>query len=759
MQAPKSDHALGLHDESLPPIAAQQLEGASAITFAGSEFLLGGALGAEVWMRAVNSDAWRSFTWDQEAGWDPLLLPVADGALLLGGRSAPAKPHGTRVALLRYVNDHFVVAPCVPLPYGAAALAGAAAGSRLAVCLSPAASTGSPVLLLATATGGEFAWTPGVLPSGGGIGPTAMASLPLADGSPGFTLLSSTEDGTSSGLWHGAGVVDDWKRCVDPPTEIRAPWIRAFGSAHLLVGDRSRSTVLAWHVYTDTWVEAGALPHAPGGLPVRFIADRAPGTASLGLFDAVVLVAYLALVLAIGARFSKRGKHSDDWFVAGRRIPAWAAGFSILATQISAITFLATPAVAFATDWALLPSWFGMLLFAPVAVLVFLPLFRKLRAPTAYSWLEDRFGSGVRVFGASSFLVFQIARMAVVTYLPALAVAHATGLPHEICIVICGAIAILYTVFGGMEAVIWTDVLQAFVVFGGALAAITVLVIGSGGPAEVWSAASAAGKTRVWNPDWSVYADAGWLMLVGGWFLQFGPYSADQAIVQRYLTTKDQKSAGRAIYLNGWLSVPVGFLFLLIGACLWAWFRSHPEVLQVGMTNDEVFPLFIAEGLPSGLGGVILAALAAASMSTLDSGMHSSATVLTHDFWLRFRRHQPNDVEILQVARRFVVAAGVLATGIALALAAGEVRSLLFFFLKVRGLVMSGVAGVFTLGVLVPRAGSAAALAGAAACTLLLAALAFTTQVNLFLYPLAGIPCCVAVGWLISLAAPVARRA
>lgn len=714
-QLPQADRTPSYALGALPPSAA--LEGAVSATLDGETLLLGGALGARAWRLGPGGD-WSEVELPEAPGWDPLIIETESGLLLAGGRDSAGAPHRPGARLLRRTPAGLV--------------SGAAPMPRLPADALPLAL-----------------WPPG--------GPrSAAARVMLPGGGSGVALLAPRAGG-GAGLWIGDPATGSWSARAAPPAGLARPWLRVFGPSHLLAGDRDSAAVFAWHLPTDTWVGAGNLSEPPGARPLHLAASRAPETASLGIADAALLLGYLALVLVIGGRYARRERSSSDWFVAGGRIPAWAAGFSILATQISAITFLSTPAVAFATDWSLLPSWFGMLLFAPIAAYVFLPAFRRLRAPTAYSWLEDRFGPAVRVFGASSFLVFQLARMGVVTYLPALAVSHATGLPHEACILICGAVAILYTVLGGMEAVVWTDVLQAFAIFGGAAAAIVVLVAGAGGPAETWEAAAAAGKTRAWNPSWSLLTDSGWLVLAGGFFLQFGPYSADQAIVQRYMTTRDAPSAARAIWLNGLLSAPVGFLFLVVGACLWAWFRAHPGRLEIGMAADEVFPLFLTTGLPPGVGGLILAALAAAAMSTLDSGMHSCATVMAHDFWLRGRKAEVEDARVLRVARRLAAAAGLIGTGIALALAAGEVQSLLLFFLKVLGLVMSGVAGVFSLGMLDRRARSADALAGAAACTALLAWLAFGTSVHLFLYPLAGIPACVAAGMLSARLRPSGR--
>lgn len=761
VQEPTSLAPPTYHAPPPPPVAAELLDGAASGRIGGHELILGGALGRHAWLRALDGDSWREVELPFTPGYEPVLAERLDGLMLLGGRTQPEGLHGPLIRFLRLAGAELSIETTESQDLELDALSTVWANGRLVTWnWEQRAPAGShlhvPFFLSYESDDESRPWEVyGLAFVDSWQGLAALATVPGADGKDELVLIAPLQNGSGTGIWRGFVPARTlWRLSATIPERLERPWAQRFGASHLLIGSRDDARVYAWHAPTDTWVSAGSLGAAPGDGPIRVFPQRAPGTTSLRLFDAILLIAYLGVVLAIGTYFARREKGSADWFIAGKRIPAWAAGCSILATQISAITFLSTPAVAFATDWSLLPSWFGMLLFAPIAIFVFLPLFRKLRAPTAYSWLEERFGLSVRLFGAASFLVFQLARMGVVTYLPALAIAHATGLPHEACILICGAIAILYTVFGGMEAVVWTDVLQAFAIFGGATAAIIVLVSGAGGPSEVWSAAAEAGKTRVWNPSWSVFTDAGWLVLLGGFFLQFGPYSADQAIVQRYLSTPDEKSAARAIWMNGWLSAPVGFLFLVVGAGLWAWFRAHPERLEVGMANDEVFPLFLTQGLPPGVGGLILAALAAAAMSTLDSGMHACSTVLTHDFWLRLRRTLPDDATVLLTARKFAIATGLIGTGIALALAAGEVRSLLLFFLKVLGLVMSGVAGVFTLGVLVRRAGSLAALAGAAACTALLAWLAFGTSVHLFLYPLVGIPTCVVVGLLVSFAAP-----
>ena len=256
-------------------------------------------------------------------------------------------------------------------------------------------------------------------------------------------------------------------------------------------------------------------------------------------------------LIYIGLRFSKRGGDSNDFFLAGRRIPWWAAGISIFATQLSAITFVSTPALAYASDWLVLPGKVMILLMAPIVVLFYLPFFRRLDITTAYEYLERRFSLSVRLFGSASFIAFQLLRMAIVVFLPALALSTITGINVYACILIMGVLSTLYTALGGMEAVIWTDVLQTVVLIGGMLVAIIIVAMDVGGFGVVFETANAADKTRMWYWSMSTTDLATWSILLGTLALQFGPYTTDQSVVQRYLTTKDERSAARGIWLNG----------------------------------------------------------------------------------------------------------------------------------------------------------------------------------------------------------------
>ena len=458
--------------------------------------------------------------------------------------------------------------------------------------------------------------------------------------------------------------------------------------------------VLGYHTITDTWTLAGTMPQSVVTTTAVRWNDRIvipsgeirPGVRTakvqsvtvtafkerMGAINGIVLVLYLAALLGMGFYFSKREKGTEDFFLAGRRVPWWAAGLSIYATQLSAITFVSIPAVAFAGNWVVFPGSIMILLFAPIIVAFYLPFFRRLNITTAYEYLELRFNTAVRLFGSASFVVFQILRMAIVVYLPALGLAAITGIDVYVCIILMGVLSTAYTVLGGIEAVIWTDVLQSFVLLGGLVLSVALVFLYEGGVSEVIATASEAGKFQLWQPGWSLTEMATWSMLLGTLMLQFGPYTTDQAVVQRYLTTKDEASAARGIWLNGLMAVPFLFCFYLLGTCLYIYFKNHPELLAIGMQNDQVFPVYIAERLPVGISGLVIAGIFAASMSSLDSSMHSVATALTTDFYGKFKPNS-TDEQRLGLARKIVIVMGVFAVAAACALVTFDISSLFSF--------------------------------------------------------------------------------
>jgi len=548
--------------------------------------------------------------------------------------------------------------------------------------------------------------------------------------------------------------------------------------------------VFAYHTITDTWISLGPFPKdvAQGVWPPvttnttwwhgRYVVptgEARPGvrtanvawakplkiTARFSICDYGILAVYLASLVAMGVYFSRREKSTGDFFLGGHRIPWWAAGVSIFGTQLSAITFMAIPAKAFHTDWIYFLGNMTIVAVAPIVVFLYLPFFRQLEITSAYEYLEKRFNLSTRLLGSGMFILFQLGRMGIVLYLPALALSTVTGINVYCCILIMGTLATLYTVLGGIEAVIWTDVLQVFVLLGGALLSLIIMAGAvDGGFAAIFSEGLAAGKLKTVDLDWSVTSittTALWVVLLGKPFESLISYTSDQTVVQRYLTTADQKSAAKGIWTNAILCIPASIIFFGAGTALWAYYRLHPEMLNPTGRIDDVFPWFIAQQLPTGVAGLVIAGLFAAAMSSLDSSMNSMATAATTDFYRRFRP-KVSDPRCLKLARRLTVVFGVIGTGFACYMAYLNSTSMWDQYSKVIGLFGGGLAGLFAAGIFSRRTTGPGAIVGFVGSAALLYLIKSRTQVHFFLYPTIGVCGCFAIGYLASLLIPLGRK-
>lgn len=473
---------------------------------------------------------------------------------------------------------------------------------------------------------------------------------------------------------------------------------------------------------------------------------------SFGLLDWLVVIVYLGGMVGIGVWCSRREANTEQFFLASQRIPWWAAGLSIFGTQLSAITFMAIPATAFAEDWV---RMLGNLMIMPVIIVViffYLPFFRRLNVTTAYEYLERRFHVSVRVMASALFIGFQFGRMGIVLYLPALALSAVTGMNIYLCIALMGVLATFYTVLGGIEAVIWTDVIQVVVLLGGALLCMGIVVAQVGGLGEAFSVAADNKKFRLILLDWSASEFTLWTMIVGGFFTNLVPYSTDQTVVQRYLTTGDEKQAAGSLWLNLAMTVPAALIFYGLGTALFVFYEVHPE-LAVPEQTDQIVPWFVVQQLPSGVAGLVIAGVFAAAMSSLDSSMNSMASAWTTDFHQRFTP-AASDEELLLVAKRATLFLGAAGTGIAMVMASVEIQYLFDLFNKTVGLFGGGLAGVFLLGIATKKASSAGAAVGLVVAGLVTLGVAFLTPINLYLYAAVGTVACVVVGYAVSLAMP-----
>ena len=594
-------------------------------------------------------------------------------------------------------------------------------------------------------------------------------------------------------VWEFTPTTGTWRRRTDLPRPTAAGTGIGVGQSHILVlgGDdgalffqadalRDRHPgfprlALAYHAITDTWTSAGAMPeNLVATIPVMWdqriilasgeVRPRVRSASvwsinpvgrqhGFGAVNYAVLFGYLAAMVGIGVYFARRNKNTDDYFRGGMRVPWWAAGCSIFATMLSSLTFTGLPSKAFAQDWVYAIGNLMIPVVAFVAVFVALPFYRRLNVTSAYEYLELRFSRSVRLFGSASFTLFHVFRMAVVMSLTGLALAVATPLTPTQSVLLMGVLSMIYCTMGGIEAVIWTDTVQTFVLMGGALLALAMLIAGTeGGIGGAWSLAWEADKFRIANFHWSV-TDAQialWVILIGGIGQHLSSYTADQAVVQRYMTTPDQRRAARSIWTNALMTIPATLLFFAMGTALFAFYRSHPGRLDPTITTDQMFPLFIACEMPIGLAGLIVAGIFSAAQSTVSTSMNSTATTVVTDFLRPFHVCR-TEGGYLQSARVITFLMGAAGTLLGLVFIDPEIKSLFDAFMMVIGLFMGVLGGLFVLGVLTRRATAFGAMTGALVGAAVMISIWRFTQVNGYLYTASGIAACFSVGYLASL--------
>ena len=537
-----------------------------------------------------------------------------------------------------------------------------------------------------------------------------------------------------------------------------------------------RQDVLVYHTITDSWAllpgdtalaRAGAAltpfhdgwfysggETMPGIRSAQISRIEIKHETSFGWANWAVLVCYLLGMLGMGIYFMRREKGADDFFKGGGRIPWWAAGISIYATMLSAITYMAIPAKAYATDWTYYPMlWMIPIVGFPV-IWYYLPYFRKSKAASAYAILEERFNTATRLMASTLFCIFMVARMALVLYLPSLALTAVTGIDIYLCIILMGLVTIIYCTMGGVEAVIWGDVIQGCILVGGAIFAAIYLWAGTeGGFSGAWQLAVDNDKMRLFIWSWDYRHVTFWVAILGGGIANnLISYTSDQTVIQRYMTTKDEKSAGRSILTNGFMSVFISVAFYFIGTGLYTFYKTHPQSLDITMQQgDAIFPYFMMSQMPAGIAGLLIAAIFAATMSTISSNINSLSTAFSVDFIQRFRPGI-KDSALLRVARWTCIISGLVGLGLALMMATWNIASLLDYFNTILGLLTSGLGGLFVMAVFFPRIKGGAALTGFIVGELVVFLMYLFTDANFFLFGATGIVVSVITAWILSLA-------
>jgi solute:Na+ symporter, SSS family len=432
---------------------------------------------------------------------------------------------------------------------------------------------------------------------------------------------------------------------------------------------------------------------------------------SIRPLDLVVIVLYFVVVAAIGLRFAKRQNTTEAYFVARRAIPWWAMGLSIFATIISSITFIAYPGAAFDGNWnQLVPGFMavGVLLVAGTTLVSF---FRHAVKMSAYEYFEKRFGYGARAYSALAFSAGHFSKMGFVLFTITAAVCGMTGWDKYQVILGVGVITILYTLIGGLEAVIWTEVLQGIVKIAGVIIVIGVLIsIMPGGASAAFNLASDHHKMSLGSFNFNLSAnDNFWVMLFYGAFWYLQKYAADQTLVQRYLVAKSDRAALKGVALGAVLCVPAWTAFMLVGTLLWAFYQISSESLPSYLMgangkilSDQVFPYFLTTKIPAGLGGLFIAALFSAAMSSMSSDLNCLSAVVVEDYYSKLDP-QSNDRQRLVAGKIIVGISGAIAVGVGMYIAKRGDNALGLYY-AATAIVSAGLAGMFLLAFFSRRA-------------------------------------------------------
>ena len=588
-------------------------------------------------------------------------------------------------------------------------------------------------------------------------------------------------DGAADKLWRWSAD-KGWQETSTAPGSIVAGSARAIGQATVLYLARSASGTVkmvsyhtitgAWAALADTgsadasdavaWNDGMAWTHGGAGGSLAFgYAEIESGKLLLKWLDWVVIILYLAAMIGIGMYFYLRDKHNStsEFFVGGRSIPFWAAGVSLYAANTSSISFIAIPAKAFETNWTYMTNNLIAVCGLVFVAIFIVPLLRRLDLMSVFSYLETRFHPAIRMLASALCIAMQLgSRMSVILFLPALAIATITGIDVTWSILLMGGFTIIYTALGGMKAVIWTDFVQVIVKMGGAIFAIGFIIWHlHGGFGEFLTTALAEHKTKLFDFSFDLTRATVWGFLFLVVFDVVLTFPKDQVLMQRVLSTKSDKEAGRSIWAFAAIMIPGGFVFYTIGTALFVFYKTHPERMNPLLPIDATFPLFIAAELPSGVTGLIIAGIFAAAMATLSGIMNSVATLASVDFYEKLVK-TPDPRKSVRFAELMTVAAGLVGIGIALLLSRFDIHSLFDVSIELAGLLGGGFAGAYTLGMFTRRANSQGVAIGIASSMLLTLAIWSLKIVHPYFYLAISIMLCIVIGYLASLLFPAPTR-
>jgi SSS family transporter len=475
---------------------------------------------------------------------------------------------------------------------------------------------------------------------------------------------------------------------------------------------------------------------------------------NLAVIDYIVVIGYFVVLASIGFYFAKQ-ESSAEFSLGNRKVKWWAAGISMFATGASAISFMAIPALAFATNlvWTipvvsmLIPAYF-------ITAYFIFPLLRRMEITSTYEYLERRFNNPLRLIASAQCIIIQtIGRTAVVLVLPALAIASVTGMNVFLSVLLMGILTTIYTAVGGFESVIWTEVFQGVLKFIAPLAMVIVAIISlPGGFGEFWKTSGDYGKFEFALLTWDVTVPAIWILLIS-YLLQFTVVKAgDQPIIQRVFSAPLHE-VRRVTAMEATCGILIGILSNVLGIAIFSYFRAHPSQFSPTAQNDQIVPMFVTQAMPPGFAGMVIAAIFASAMATVASAMNSVATIYTEDFYPKIRP-KATDKQRLRTLKITSYVVGIIGTSMALLLAGTNPKSLMVVWSQIVSLMGGGVVGVYSLGMFTKRVNGFGAVCGAIASIVITLLVKLFTPLHWSSYMPIAILSCMVVGYLCSLFTP-----
>ena len=427
--------------------------------------------------------------------------------------------------------------------------------------------------------------------------------------------------------------------------------------------------------------------------------------------DYLVFFIFVGGVALFGCSFYFRSSKGAAAFTkAEGSLPTWVVGMSIFATFVSSISFLGLPGQALAGNWNPFVFSLSIPLATWLAAKIFIPLYRNVNSVSAYHYLEQKFGYWARCYVAICYLLTQLARIGSILLLLALPINAMFGWDVQQIIIWTGIATLIYTLLGGIAAVVWTDAIQGIILIVGALACAVLLTFSMPeGPNQLFEIAAASDKFSLGSFGASLTEATFWVVLIYGLFTNMQNYGIDQNYVQRYMTTKSTKDAVKSTLFGSLLYIPVSLVFVYIGTALFAYYTAQPDLLPsvvdgatgeelkglAYLKNDSVFPWFIVQGLPMGLTGLVIAAIFSAGMSTVATSINSSATIVLTDFVNRFAKKEASEKKNMRVL--YLASFFVGGLGIVMGLLMMSIDGVLDAWWKLASIFSGGMLGLFLL--------------------------------------------------------------